>query len=68
MGVGLRYVPHMLIPKSKEYLYHLVEAVRKLAPESRDSHLYALEVCRILCTDLTISNSGSRSDEVSSIG
>ncbi|KAJ3804901.1 ChaC-like protein [Lentinula lateritia] len=29
---------------NKEYLYKLVEAVRKLAPESHDSHLYALEV------------------------
>ncbi|KAJ3727248.1 ChaC-like protein [Lentinula guzmanii] len=28
---------------NKEYLYNLVEAVRKLAPESHDSHLYALE-------------------------
>ncbi|KAF9037021.1 ChaC-like protein [Rhodocollybia butyracea] len=29
---------------NKEYLYKLAEAVRKLAPESHDSHLYALEV------------------------
>ncbi|KAF9073935.1 ChaC-like protein [Rhodocollybia butyracea] len=28
---------------NKEYLYKLAEAVRKLAPESHDSHLYALE-------------------------
>ncbi|KAF5340542.1 hypothetical protein D9757_014847 [Collybiopsis confluens] len=28
---------------NKEYLYNLVEAVRRLAPESHDSHLYALE-------------------------
>lgn len=28
---------------NKEYLYNLVRAVRKLAPESHDSHLYALE-------------------------
>ncbi|KAJ8082064.1 hypothetical protein PM082_007910 [Marasmius tenuissimus] len=29
---------------NKEYLYNLVKAVRQLAPESHDSHLYALEV------------------------
>jgi len=29
---------------NKEYLYNLVKAVRELAPESHDSHLYALEV------------------------
>ncbi|KIK51966.1 hypothetical protein GYMLUDRAFT_100912 [Collybiopsis luxurians FD-317 M1] len=28
---------------NKEYFYNLVEAVRKLSPESHDSHLYALE-------------------------
>lgn len=28
----------------EDYLYNLVEAVRTLAPESYDSHLYALEV------------------------
>ncbi|KAE9394306.1 ChaC-like protein [Gymnopus androsaceus JB14] len=33
---------HLLHPQ--EYFYNLVEAVRKLAPESHDSHLYALEV------------------------
>jgi len=29
--------------RNKDYLYKLVGAVRKLAPESHDSHLYALE-------------------------
>jgi len=29
--------------RNKDYLYNLVEAVRTLAPESYDSHLYALE-------------------------
>ncbi|KAH9855622.1 ChaC-like protein [Lenzites betulinus] len=34
---------------NKEYLYNLVEAVRRLAPESHDSHLYELETrCREL--------------------
>jgi len=34
---------------NKEYLYHLAESVHKLAPESHDSHLYALETrCREL--------------------
>lgn len=28
----------------QEYLYHLSEAVRQLAPESHDPHLHALEV------------------------
>jgi len=28
---------------NKEYLYNLVKAVRKLSPDSHDSHLYALE-------------------------
>ncbi|KJA20885.1 hypothetical protein HYPSUDRAFT_203470 [Hypholoma sublateritium FD-334 SS-4] len=28
---------------NKEYLYKLVKAVRKLSPDSHDSHLYALE-------------------------
>lgn len=27
----------------QDYLYELTAAVRKLAPESHDSHLYALE-------------------------
>ncbi|EGN94181.1 hypothetical protein SERLA73DRAFT_115117 [Serpula lacrymans var. lacrymans S7.3] len=30
--------------RNKDYLYHLAESVRKLAPASHDSHLYALEV------------------------
>jgi len=29
--------------RNKDYLYNLAAAVRKLAPESHDSHLYALE-------------------------
>ncbi|KAA1475387.1 ChaC-like protein [Dentipellis sp. KUC8613] len=29
--------------RNKDYLYHLAAAVHKLAPESHDSHLYALE-------------------------
>lgn len=28
----------------KDYLYNLVNAIKKLAPESHDSHLAALEV------------------------
>ena len=28
----------------QNYLYDLAKAVRELAPESRDSHLFALEV------------------------
>lgn len=28
----------------QEYLYKLTESVRRLAPESHDSHLFALEV------------------------
>jgi hypothetical protein len=32
----------------KDYLYDLVSAVRTLAPESHDSHLYALEVRKML--------------------
>ncbi|GBE79333.1 Glutathione-specific gamma-glutamylcyclotransferase [Sparassis crispa] len=31
--------------RNKDYLYELVAAVRRLAPESYDSHLFALEVC-----------------------
>ncbi|KAI9001346.1 ChaC-like protein [Trametes punicea] len=32
---------------NKEYLYHLAEAVRRLSPESHDSHLFELETrCR----------------------
>jgi len=35
--------------RNKDYLYELSAAVRKLAPESHDSHLYALETkCREL--------------------
>ncbi|EKM60646.1 uncharacterized protein PHACADRAFT_246680 [Phanerochaete carnosa HHB-10118-sp] len=35
--------------RNKDYLYELSAAVRKLAPESHDSHLYALETrCRKL--------------------
>ncbi|GJE92115.1 ChaC-like protein [Phanerochaete sordida] len=35
--------------RNKDYLYELSAAVRKLAPESHDSHLYALETrCRRL--------------------
>jgi len=35
--------------RNKDYLYDLAEAVRRLAPESHDSHLYALETrCREL--------------------
>lgn len=30
--------------RNKDYLYDLSAAVRQLAPESHDSHLYALEV------------------------
>jgi glutathione-specific gamma-glutamylcyclotransferase len=30
--------------RNKDYLYELSAAVRQLAPESHDSHLYALEV------------------------
>ncbi|KAI0824689.1 ChaC-like protein [Trametes gibbosa] len=34
---------------NKDYLYHLTEAVRRLAPESHDSHLFELETrCRAL--------------------
>lgn len=29
--------------RNKDYLYSLADAVRHLAPESHDSHLYALE-------------------------
>ena len=36
----------------QEYLYELASSVRKLAPESRDSHLFALEV-RIIFYFLT---------------
>ncbi|KAI6137133.1 hypothetical protein F5141DRAFT_980721, partial [Pisolithus sp. B1] len=30
--------------RNKDYLYQLAESVRKLAPASFDSHLFALEV------------------------
>ncbi|TFY80548.1 hypothetical protein EWM64_g3467 [Hericium alpestre] len=33
----------VVLHKVSDYLYNLVAAVRKLAPESHDSHLYALE-------------------------
>ena len=33
----------------QDYLYELSAAVRKLAPESHDSHLYALEVSSVFC-------------------
>ncbi|KAI0785927.1 ChaC-like protein [Abortiporus biennis] len=37
---------------NKEYLYHLADSVRKLAPESHDSHLFALEAhCKALDDD-----------------
>ncbi|KAI0089931.1 ChaC-like protein [Irpex rosettiformis] len=38
---------------NKDYLYELSAAVRKLSPESHDSHLYALETrCRRLDADV----------------
>ena len=44
----VRYLPRALLPSvlidRKDYLYELTAAVRKLSPESHDSHLYALEV------------------------
>ncbi|KAK1229918.1 hypothetical protein PQX77_007017 [Marasmius sp. AFHP31] len=50
---------------NKEYLYNLVKAVRQLAPESHDSHLYALETrVRALDerTDATNADKGANSN------
>ena len=42
---GQIFVPAISFDASvKDYLYDLAKAVRKLAPESHDSHLDALEV------------------------
>ena len=39
-------VLRVLTRQTQDYLYELAKAVHKLSPESHDSHLYALEVCR----------------------
>ncbi|KAI0774044.1 ChaC-like protein [Fomes fomentarius] len=48
---------------NKEYLYHLAEAVRHLAPEAHDSHLYALET-RCQESDQTARGEGVDSNQL----
>jgi len=41
--------------KNKDYLYKLAEAIRKLAPESHDPHLHALEVSMSIKASMRLS-------------
>ena len=53
---------------SQDYLYELWAHVKKLAPESHDSHLHALVVCLLECFPFSNNNTDSREDTVQTIG